>query len=188
MRVILPADIQRAYEKVRERQARRGRRNGYFYGYWAHRNRDGNIVDWGLNENITHDLGEQFICQALFSEQAQVPLNYYMGLDNRASLAKADTEAGLTEPNGSYGYARIALASDANDWTIGSDANGYYADSAQKQFQASGGDWTIMRNLFLATALTGGILLGSVALSPARTVLDGEKLDAQMRFVLKEPA
>ena len=60
------------------------------------------------HENMLHDEGEQFICQVAFSEEQSVPSAYYVGLDNRGSLAEGDTLASLSgEPSGN-GYARQA--------------------------------------------------------------------------------
>ena len=73
-----------------------------------YRDRFGRLLAHEAHENMLHDEGEQFICQVAFSEEQSVPSAYYVGLDNRGSLAEGDTLASLSgEPSGN-GYARQA--------------------------------------------------------------------------------
>ncbi|MBN1605869.1 MAG: hypothetical protein JW940_04515, partial [Polyangiaceae bacterium] len=72
--------------------------------------------------NIFHDDGEELVCKIVFDETVTVPASYYIGLDNRASLAEADALSGMTsaEEDGT-GYARQAVASNNTDFTVSQD-------------------------------------------------------------------
>ena len=138
--------------------------------------------------NIFHDEGEQFVCQVVFSEAQTPPIAYYLGLDNRTSLAEADTLASLSgEPTGN-GYARQAVNSDATDWTVSQDSGDYQAKSKTVTFSATGGSWGPVTKLFLCTVATGtsGKLLCSLALSQSRTLASGESLQADMTIKISE--
>jgi len=127
--------------------------------------------------NIWHDEGEEFVVDCLFDETQSVPVNYYLGLDARPALAEADNLAALSgEPSGD-GYAREAVASDNTDWTNSKVGDNWRATSKEVTFTASGGDWSAVLNLFLATSSDGtGKLLCSVALSESRTIKDDDSL------------
>ena len=150
--------------------------------------RNGEVI-WEdeYNENILHDEGEQFILQVVFDETASVPANYYVGVDARASLAEEDNLAAVSgEPSGS-GYSRQAIASSVAGWTISQVGGNYQAASATATFTASGGDWTAVTKMFLATSSDGsGKLIASVALSSSRTVLNGDSLTTSLTITLSE--
>ena len=138
--------------------------------------------------NVFHDEGEQFVCQVVFSEAQSVPAAYYLGLDNRTSLAEADALTSLSgEPTGN-GYARQAVNSDATDWTVSQNAGDYQAKSKTVTFNATGGSWGPVSKLFLCTVGTGtaGKLVCSLALSQSRTLQNGESLQADMTIKISE--
>lgn len=138
--------------------------------------------------NIFHDEGEQFVCQVVFSEAQEVPTAYYQGLDNRTTLAEADTLTDLVSEPSTNGYARQAVNSDATDWTVSQDSGDYQAASKTVTFNATGGSWGPVQALFLCTVATGtaGKLLCSLALSTSRTLQDGESLQADMTIKVSE--
>jgi hypothetical protein len=151
-------------------------------------------ADLGLH-NLMPDEGEQWILEVAFSEAQSVPAAFQIGLtsevatnidENTTEATVADGTDG-TEPSGN-GYARQAVNSDATDWTVALDAGDYQAVSKVVTFTASGGpipvagtvDW-----MFLATGAAGK-LVAAVALSAARTILDGDSLNTSIRVKASE--
>lgn len=153
------------------------------------RDKYGNIKWQEINvANLLHDEGEQAILQAMFSEAYTVPAAYYIGLDDRVTIAEADTLASLAGEPGVGGYARQAANSDAVDWTISIDTGDYQAKSKTVTFTPSGADYPTVRNMFLCDVSTGtaGLIIASVALSQSRIVLDGDSLNTDITIKLSE--
>jgi len=154
--------------------------------------RDGN-PQWdelGIH-NILHDEGEQIILQAFFDEQYTPTASYYISLDDRASLAEADTQGTMnaTEPSGN-GYARQAVSTDTSGWTI-SVSGDYQAASSTETFTASGGPIPatgVVDNMGLSDTVSGtaGNMIASVALSTSRTITDGDSLQTDITIKLSE--
>ena len=154
------------------------------------RDRDGNIR-WEEKDlhNIYHDEGEEWTLKVAFSEAETVPTSFYIGLDDRASLAEADTLPPTNEPTGN-GYARQSVNSDATDWTITQDGGDWQAKSKTVTFTASGGPIPAagsVKHMFLSTTLNdSGKLISSVALSTTRTIADGDTLDTDITIKMSE--
>lgn len=152
-----------------------------------HLGRDGRVLHKESNlKNIIHGKGEELILGILFSGES-IPSNYYIGLDFRSSLDKAQTIADVFgwEPV-SYAYSRQAVASSNFSITTVSSGN-KQANSPTLLFRASGGSWGPVRNIFLCTALgygTNSILVSSVPLSTSITVADGEIVTMRMAMAL----
>jgi len=144
-----------------------------------HRDAEGRLLWAECGHNMLHDEGELFFCQALFTEEASVPENYYLGLDNRASLAEGDTLSNLVDEPSGNGYARQAVASNATDFTISQEGGDYQAKTKTVTFTADGGDIGPVTKMFLCTVASGteGKLIASKALSQSRTLSDGESLE-----------
>ena len=140
--------------------------------------------DLGLT-NIWHDEGELYMLSLAFATAyanygSPTVANMYLGLDDRAALAEADTLASLTNelpatPLPGVGYARIALSTagtgaGGQDFVISQPAAAYRVTSKSCVFTA-GGAWLQVRNMFLTTHATavasaaGQRLLASLALS-----------------------
>jgi len=153
-------------------------------------------------QNIWHDEGELYLLSLAFATAysgygSPTVSNMYLGLDARGSLAEANTLASLSgEPSGD-GYSRQALSTGGTglagqDFVISQPAAAYQAKSKTVTFQASGGDWSAVTNVFLcthATATTSGQgqrLLCSLALSTSRTLLDGDSLQVDMTIGISE--
>jgi len=152
--------------------------------------------DLGL-DNILHDEGEQAILSAYFATAMSgfgpPPASLYLGLDNRGSLAEADTLTSLSGEPVALGYARKALSSagtglSGQDFYINQPVAYYRADSKVVTFTATGGAWVAVSKLFLCTVLSGtaGKLISSLALSATRTLQDGDSLNASMYVGLSE--
>lgn len=152
--------------------------------------KDGKLkwVEEGIG-NILHDAGEEYILKAAFSEGIAVPVSFYIGLDNRVSLAEGDVLPPANEPSGN-GYARQAVNSDATDWTATLDAGNWQVKSKTVTFTASGGPIPAtgsVANMFLSTTSDNtGKLVASVALSQARTIAAGDSLQTDITIKLSE--
>ncbi len=165
--------------------------NGVYQLIWEEPN--------GADRNILHDTGEIAILSAFFAtamaNYGAPPANLYLGLDARVTLAEADTLATLTEI-ALGGYARKAVISggtgvSGQDFYINQPAAYYRADSKMVEWTATE-NWTILRNIFLCTHITAVVdgasahLVCSLALSAARTLLNGDKLDGSMYIGMSE--
>ena len=154
--------------------------------------------DLGLT-NVWHDEGELYLLSLAFATGyanygSPTVANLYLGLDNRAALAEADTLATLVNENPAtplpgVGYARIALSTagtgaGGQDFVVSQPAAAYRVTSKSCVFTA-GGVWLEIRNLFLCTHITalapaaGQRLIGSLLLSHgAQTLTLGDTVTA----------
>lgn len=152
-------------------------------------------------QNILHDEGEQLILSAVlattYSGYGATPANMYLGLDNRATLAEADTLASLSGEPSAGGYARKALSTAgtgaAGQPFVLSQPGAYYiATSSNQVWTASGAAYGTVKNRFLTTHLTattsasGQRLVASLALSATRTINDGDSLTANIIVGMSE--
>ena len=137
--------------------------------------------------NIFHDGGEQYLLQVVFTEEAAVPENFYLGLDARAVIAEADDLTALSGEPTQTGYARQPVPSTNVGFTLSQDAGDWQAATTTETFTA-GEDWPQVLNLFLCTVVSGtvGVLLCSLALSTGRTLQNGESLQADMTIKISE--
>lgn len=154
----------------------------------THRDRNGRVLWEGLAmPNLLHDEGEQYILQTSFSEEQTVPVNFFIGLDARVALAEADNLAALSGEPSTNGYAREAVPSTNVGFVVTQDAGDYQAKSQTVTFNATGGAWGPVDNMFLATSSDAtGKLIASVALSAQRTLQDGDSLDVDITIKLAE--
>lgn len=141
-----------------------------------------------LVRNLLHDEGEEAILGAAYTEGYTVPAAYYIGLDDRASIAEGDSLTDLVGEPAVGGYARQAVNSDATDWTLEQDAGDWQVVSKTVTFTPSGASYPAVLNMFLCDVATGtsGKLHASVALSQERTVLDGDSLQTDITIKLSE--
>lgn len=170
-------------------------------GIWhvVHRRKDKVLWEAELTPNILHNEGEAAILSAYFdldfadpsgkgaSYYGAAPSNLYIGLDARGSLAETDVLPVTGEPT-TTGYARQAV-STTSGWTMAKDSGDWKATSSTETFGPSAGyNFPEVDNAFLCSVASGnsGLLIASVALSQARTVLDGESLDVTIGIKLSE--
>lgn len=151
-----------------------------------------NKVIW-KNENLynlLHSEGEELILQTLFYNDGTLPPSYYyLGLDNRTTIAYADTMATLIdEPSGS-GYTRQQLSSSStgtSGWTVTVGTSLHKAVSNIVSFNATG-SYGPVRTLFLTDASdNSGKLISSVSLSSPATLSSGDVLSVRMTLSLKD--
>lgn len=171
--------------------------------YIRHVDKDGNILwEQGHTDNILHDTGEIALLSAYFatsmSNYGAPVANLYLGLDNRASLAEADTLATISgkEPT-TGGYARKALSTagtglSGQDFYINQPAEANRAESKVVTWTAVSADYAEVLNLFLCshiTAVADGAsthLICSLLLSQPRTLSEGDSLQASIYITLSE--
>ena len=136
--------------------------------------------------NMLHAEGQEMILNAVFAG-GLIPDSYYMGLDNRSTLAVGDNLAALTAEPSTYGYIRFT-ASSSEDFTIAAESSGNFkSQSVLLTFLASGGSWGPIRNLFMSSSSDGtGKLISSVALSEALTLADGDIINLRINLSLTD--
>lgn len=167
--------------------------------------RDGKLLwhdPW--TENILHDEGEQAILSAFFataySGYGAAPATLYIGLDNRVTLAEADTLATVAangEPT-TGGYARKPLSTSGTGvagqpFVIAQPSTFYQVTASTVTFgPATTGGMGAVRNRFLCTHLSatasaaGQRLIASVPLSTVRTINEGDSLQTNIIIGLSE--
>jgi len=154
-----------------------------------HLDRNGKVI-WerrGL-KNLIHSQGEQYCLTALFNTENQsIPANYFAGLDNRTTPALSDTLANLSQEPTQFGYARQAITSGSG-FSIALNSQGVYqATSNILIFNATGGSWGPVRNVFLATSSNNtGKLICTAPLDGPHTVVSGEQMTLRIALTLKD--
>jgi len=147
-------------------------------------------VLWKNNNinNIFHNQGEQFLLNICFNTSAGivVPSNYYLGLDNRATPALSDTLSNLSQEPTQFGYSR-QLISSVNGFTVALNNSGnYQATGNVVVFNASGGSWGPIQNLFLATTVNNtGYLISTAALGQSKTLSSGQSITMRISLSLQ---
>lgn len=152
-----------------------------------HYSKDGDLLWEDRNIlNLLHTEGEEFILRVLYGG-LEVPVAYYLGMDNRSTLSSSDTMASLgTEPIGN-GYLRQAVLS-SGEFTFAITTGGYtQAQSPIVEFNASGGTWGPVNNLFMTDqADSSGYLISSIKLSSTVTLADGERVTVRMGVGMRD--
>lgn len=140
--------------------------------------------------NILHLEGEERILSSVFLggpvNNTYIPANYYLGLDNRATLSISDTLASLVgEPSG-FGYARQPVSSSTGFNLIVS-TNTVQARSNVTLFSATTNSWGPVSNLFLCNVSSGtsGQLYSSATLNKSLIVNTGESVSVRFAMTLK---
>lgn len=154
----------------------------------AHLNKKGEII-WKQNDvnNIFHVEGHYFLVNLAFNTSSgiTVPANYYLGLDNRTTVQASDTFEELSEEPTQNGYARQAVNS-LSGFTISFDGTIYRAISGTVTFEATGGSWGPVINLFLGTTSDDtGYLISTVVLETSRTVAEDESITMRISIALR---
>lgn len=158
-----------------------------------HIDKDGKVL-WEKENllNTFHLEGEQFMLSTVFRSTGgiAIPSYFYLGADNRSTVAIADNMQSITtEPSGN-GYSRQAVSSATGftieQFTISGDTSGlqhWRAKSAILAFSASGAKWGPVSNVFITDRLdNAGHLIATSPLGTTRNVAAGESLT--FRFAL----
>lgn len=150
------------------------------------------ISDSIVIPNLNPDEGEIEMLKMIFRASTAVVAgggNFYLGLCNQVP-AKDDTLVEITsEPDGTGGYARIAVTRDATGFPTLTTINGRNVmRSAVKTFTASGADFSdLISRAFLCSAASGtsGTLFSfSGALTTPITVANGESFPMVYEFIM----
>jgi hypothetical protein len=151
--------------------------------------RDGKVIWREENlKNVLHTQGEEYMLTALFKTTlVSVPTFYYLGLDNRATVLAADAlPLSLQGEPTTNGYNRQAVSS-ASGFTIEEVDGITRATSIVVSFQASGGSWGPVTNLFLTNMINNtGYLIATAPLGTARTLQDGDFITMRFALALKD--
>ena len=148
--------------------------------------RDGKCI-WSECDipNIWHDDGQEFLLSLAFDTDGgiAVPTNYYLGLDNRTTLAATDTLTDLTGEPSTNGYIRQPL-SPSTGFVVGTTGGNVSAVSGIGTFVATISQWGPVQNLFFATTNLdpdpSGFLISSASLGSSRTVISGESISVRI--------
>jgi len=97
-----------------------------------------------------------------------VPTTIYVGL---STTQPADDGTNITEPSGN-GYARVGVANNTTNWPVA--VGGAKSNGTVIQFSTATGTWGTMAYFFNSTAVTGGDILGSGALSTPKLIDNGD--------------
>jgi hypothetical protein len=139
-------------------------------------------------KNTFHYNGEQFLLNLAFNTSSgiTIPSSYYLGLDNRTTINTNDTLASLSQEPTQNGYARQPVSSLNGFSVVASLTNDFQATSVVVSFQAVGGSWGPVSNLFLSNVSgSTGYLLASSALSTSRTLTDGQFITVRIAVGLR---
>lgn len=153
----------------------------------VHRDCSGAVVRRETNIfNRIHLLGEEFVLRSLFAG-GEIPVNYYIGLDSRASISQSDLISDISgvEPT-AFGYERQAVRSD-NFAIVAASPTACQADSPTVLFTASGGSWGPVKNVFLCAGLGYGsnaTLISSASIGQDLVVSSGETVSMRMAMSL----
>lgn len=152
--------------------------------------RDGKVI-WQQDNilNLLHLDGEEFVLRSAFSGgriSNIIPENYYMGLDNRQVPAASDTMDSLISEPTANGYTRQPISS-SGDFTVVEDSSHFRAVSPIVAFQAAGGSWGPVVNLFLTDRTDNtGYLIATASLQTPITVNDGETVTLRLAIQLRD--
>jgi len=123
------------------------------------------------------DFLENELLDHVFGNSAySAPGDLYIGL---STADPGDDGAGLAEPVGN-GYARVQVTNNLTQWPAA--AGGSKNNANDITFPLASGSWGNITHFGIFDQLAGGNLLGSGALTVARTVGDGD----QPRFAAGE--
>jgi len=161
----------------------------------SHQNKHGEILFKKYDlKNIFHSEGEEYILGTLFTNtytpnNTFVVTSYYMGLDNRSSLATSDSLVDIEElETTGTGYRRQEVTKSSFQIVENSNGN-YQANSPIIQFNCSGGSWTA-KNIFLATSYSSSFtgpkkVISSVPLGSTLSISSGETVSMRIGLALK---
>lgn len=136
--------------------------------------------------NLLHLDGEEFILRAAFTDASTIPAFYYLGLDNRLTIAADDTMDDLIGEPVAGGYERSEISS-TGDFSINFESSHYIATSPIVAFRSTTGTWGPCSNLFLATTLNDtGKLISTATLSSSVSLSPGEIVTMRIGMKLRD--
>lgn len=139
--------------------------------------------------NVLHQDGEEFLLRAAFTggqTSTIIPDDYYLGLDNRTTIADSNTMDDLIGEPTSGGYARQTVNS-SGDFVVSLENDHYLAKSPIVTFRATSGSWGPCANLFLTDKSdASGYLISTAVLSTPADLTIGESVTMRISMQLKD--
>lgn len=154
-----------------------------------HYDKNKNVIWEAYNiPNVVHDEGEKFFLQALFrTDDNQVPVNYYCGLDNRSSPGFSDTFMNVEGEPTTFEYERQEINSSLGFSISLNEFNVFQATTGVLSFSATGGRWGPIKNVFLTTSFDNtGVLIATSSLDGTHYVDDGQALSLRFALTLRD--
>jgi hypothetical protein len=139
--------------------------------------------------NIFHAEGQLFMLSVCFAGESVPTSGYYLGLDARSDINIEDnlndTLGDLINEPTTNGYTRQVIENDS--FTITSVNSTYRAKTPIVSFQATGGSWGPVKNIFLATSEDdSGYLISSNILNENLTMNDGDIVNLRIGLSLQD--
>lgn len=136
--------------------------------------------------NTFHVGGELYVLSCCFNNNGDFPPdNYYIGLDNRSAIEIEDLITDISDEPVGNGYSRQAVSSNGGFEV--EVVNGIYrATSEIVTFTATGSGWGPVKNIFMSTEDSGGVLLATSLLSSTLTAIAGDSYVMRMAMTLKD--
>lgn len=154
---------------------------------WEHLGPDGAVLDWGLSLNDLADEGEEAILASYFRGDAvgEPSGDFFLRLCDEAIVDTDGLSDISSEPSGN-GYAGQAIEQSAVGWpTLALDAGDFKATSNTVTFTASGGSFSAVSRMYLATTSdNAGRLIAHASLGAQRIVDDGQSLQCTLSIKL----
>lgn len=154
-----------------------------------HLNSNGEVL-WQQKDvyNTLHQDGEEFLLRAAFTggqNSTVIPEEYYLGLDNRQSIAASNTMDDLIgEPTG-YGYERQSVKS-SGEFAINFQNDHFVATSPIVAFRATTGNWGPASNVFITDKSDNtGYLIATAVLSSPIFVNSGDAITMRIGMQLR---
>lgn len=137
--------------------------------------------------NTVHLLADEYMLKCLFvNDGTLLPTSYYLGMDNRTTVATTDTITDLVDEPSSNGYQRQSLGIE-DGWTVQYASGAYRAIGDIITFNATGGGYGPLRQLFLTNKIdNSGVLLATVPLTGVLNMSSGDSINLRMSLSLKD--
>lgn len=140
-------------------------------------------------KNVLHIQGEEFILRAAFvggNVSTVIPATYFIGMDNREVVSDTDTMDDIFLEPSTDGYSRQPIAS-SGDFTVVEEDGHFIAVGPLIAFEATGGTWGPVQNVFLTdTGDNDGSLISTAKLGNVVSVTDGDVLTLRISLALRD--
>lgn len=152
--------------------------------------RNGKALWAGKNiKNVLHKNGEEFLLRAAFvggNVSTIIPSIYFLGMDNREIVLDTDTLDEIFLEPSTFGYDRQPIAS-SGDFTVVEEDGHFMAMGPLMAFEAIGGSWGPVQNVFLTDSPDdNGYLISTAKLGTVVTVADGDAITMRLSLSLRD--
>ncbi len=158
--------------------------------YVEHRDCVGELINRQENiRNTLHSGGEAFLIQAAFiggPVSSVIPDTYFIGLDNRESVAIADEMADIVGEPATGGYARNEVSS-TDEFSLVYSNGLYSAVSPVLTFRSTSASWGPCANVFLAAEIDDEMtLLATAVLGQPISLGIGETITMRLSLQIRD--